>query len=95
MGFAFDCDADRLVIVDPEGRKMSGDVTLLICLRFFLENTRNRTVAVSVDTSLAAEDLLREYNGRVVYAKVGEANVVKKILENKCGAGGEGTPEAT
>jgi phosphomannomutase len=27
----------------------------------------------------------------VVYAKVGEANVVKKILENNCGAGGEGS----
>src|SRR5579875_2262032 len=91
VGFAFDCDADRLVIVDAQGRKLSGDATLLICLQYFLENTRNRTVAVSVDTSLAAEDLLREYNGRVVYAKVGEANVVRKIIENNCGAGGEGS----
>ena len=91
VGFAFDCDADRLVIVDADGRKLSGDATLLICLRYFLENTRNRTVAVSVDTSLAAEDLLREYNGRVVYAKVGEGNVMRKIVENNCGAGGEGS----
>ena len=90
-GFAFDCDADRLVIMDAEGRKLSGDATLLICLRYLLENTRNRVVAVSVDTSLAAEDLLREYNGRIVYAKVGEANVVRKMLENNCEAGGEGS----
>jgi phosphomannomutase len=91
VGLAFDCDADRLVIVDEEGRKLSGDATLLLCLNYFLENARNRRVAVSVDTSLAAEDLVREYNGETIYSKVGEANVVRKILENNCGAGGEGS----
>ncbi len=91
VGFAYDCDADRLVIVDHNGNKMSGDATLLICLRYFLENSRNRRVAVSVDTSLAAEDLVREYNGKIVYSKVGEGNVVRKIIENNCGAGGEGS----
>jgi phosphomannomutase len=90
-GFAYDCDADRLVIVDKDGNKMSGDATLLICLKYFLENSRNRNVAVSVDTSLAAEDLVREYNGKVIYSKVGEGNVVRKIIENNCGAGGEGS----
>jgi phosphomannomutase len=91
VGFAYDCDADRLVIVDDRGRKLSGDATLLICLRYFLENTRNRSVAVSTDTSMAAEDLVREFNGKLFYAKVGETNVLKKILENGCGAGGEGS----
>ncbi len=90
-GLAFDCDADRLVIVDQEGKKLTGDATLLICLRYFLENSRNRNVAISVDTTLAAEDLVREYNGKVVYSKVGEANVVRKLIENSCGAGGEGS----
>jgi len=91
VGFAYDCDADRLVIVNQEGKKLTGDATLLICLRYFLENTRNRQVAVSVDTSLAAEDLVREYNGKIHYSKVGEPNVVRKIIENNCGAGGEGS----
>ncbi len=91
VGFAYDCDADRLVIVSQKGKKLTGDVTLLICLRYFLENTRNRQVAVSVDTSLAAEDLVREYNGKIIYSKVGEPNVVRKIIENNCGAGGEGS----
>lgn len=91
VGFAFDCDADRLVIVDAEGKKLPGDATLLISLAYFLENSRNRNVAVSVDTTLAVEDLVREYNGTILYAKVGEANVVRKILENNCGAGGEGS----
>ncbi|MDG6995292.1 MAG: hypothetical protein JRN52_05160 [Nitrososphaerota archaeon] len=90
-GLAFDCDADRLVIVDQQGNKLTGDATLLICLRYFLENSRNRSVAISVDTSLAAEDLVREYNGKIVYSKVGEANVVRKLIENSCGAGGEGS----
>lgn len=91
VGFAFDCDADRLVIVDAEGKKLNGDATLLICLRYFLENSRNRNVVVSVDTSLAAEGLVREYSGKVIHSKVGEANVVRKLIENNCGAGGEGS----
>ena len=91
VGFGFDCDADRLVIVDANGKKLNGDATLLICLRYFLENSRNRNVAVSVDTSLATEDLVREYSGRIIHSKVGEANVMRKILENDCGAGGEGS----
>jgi phosphomannomutase len=91
VGFAYDCDADRLVIVDEQGRKLSGDATLLICLRYFLENSRNRQIVVSVDTSLAAEDLVREFNGKIIYSKVGEPNVVQKILENNSGAGGEGS----
>ncbi|HVB11834.1 MAG TPA: hypothetical protein VNE86_01780 [Nitrososphaerales archaeon] len=91
VGFAFDCDADRLVIVDASGKKLTGDATLLICLRYFLENSRNRTVAISVDTTLAAEDLVREYTGKIVRSKVGEPNVVRKIIENDCGAGGEGS----
>ncbi len=91
VGFAFDCDADRLVIVDAEGHKLSGDATLLICLRYFIENSRNRSVAISVDTTLAAESLIRENNGTVNYSKVGEANVLRKIIENNCGAGGEGS----
>jgi phosphomannomutase len=90
-GFAFDCDADRLVIVDQKGKKLTGDATLLVCLKHFLENARNRNVAISVDTSQSAEDLVREYNGHVVYSKVGEANVVRKLIENSCGAGGEGS----
>lgn len=91
VGFAYDCDADRLVIVGSDGRKLPGDATLLICLRYFLENSRNRQIVVSVDTSLAAEDLVREYNGKITYSKVGEPNVVQKILENNAGAGGEGS----
>jgi len=91
VGFAYDCDADRLVIVDQAGRKLPGDATLLICLRYFLENTRNRQIVVSVDTSLAVEDLVREYNGKIIYSKVGEPNVVQKIIEYNAGAGGEGS----
>jgi phosphomannomutase len=91
VGLAFDCDADRLVIVDASGRKLSPDSTLLTCMKYFLENSRNRKVAVSVDTTLAVDEMVSEYNGTVVYAKVGEANVVRKMIENNCDVGGEGS----
>jgi phosphomannomutase len=90
-GLAFDCDADRLVIVDEKGRKLSPDSTLLTCMKYFLENSRNRKVAASVDTTLAIEEIVSEYNGLVVYAKVGESNVVRKMIENNCPVGGEGS----
>lgn len=32
LGFAFDLDGDRVVVVDKYGRKMEPDATLLLCV---------------------------------------------------------------
>jgi phosphomannomutase len=45
----------------------------------------------SIDTSVAIEKYVRDHKGKLAYSKVGEANVVSKMLETNAEAGGEGS----
>jgi phosphomannomutase/phosphoglucomutase len=89
VGFAFDGDGDRLVVMDAEGNKLPPDtIFALMALGTVKEND---TVTVSVDTSTAVADIVRSKGGKVVLAPVGEANVVRTMLETTSSLGGEGS----
>ncbi|SRR5690606_30360871 len=90
-GFALDLDADRLVVVNNKGEKLSPDATLLLCIARAVEMGMKKFVT-SIDTSVAIEKYVQSHKGRVIaHSKVGEANVVSKMLETKAEAGGEGS----
>ena len=89
IGFAFDLDGDRLVIV-INGEKKNPDITLgmgvikalgLGCKNFVL----------SQDTSISVEKYIKQNGGTVYRSKVGEANVAAKMVETKSQIGGEGS----
>lgn len=89
VGFAFDGDGDRLVVMDAEGNKLPPDtIFALMALGTVKEND---TVVMSVDTSSAVADIVRSNGGKVVLAPVGEANVVRTVLETRSSLGGEGS----
>src|SRR5919205_470329 len=90
FGFAFDLDGDRLVVVNNKGEKLSADATLLICIASSLNLGMKKFVA-SLDTSLSVEKYVIQNGGSFDYSKVGEANVVKKMLNVDADAGGEGS----
>ena len=90
FGFAFDLDGDRLVVVNNEGEKLSADATLLICIASSLNLGMKKFVA-SLDTSLSVEKYVIQNGGSIDYTKVGEANVVEKMLNMDADAGGEGS----
>ena len=89
-GFAIDPDGDRLVAVRNNGEKLNPDATLLLCVARVVEMGMKRFVT-SIDTSVAVEKFIREHGGKVAYSKVGEANVVSRMLEVDADAGGEGS----
>jgi phosphomannomutase len=90
-GFGFDLDADRLVVVNSKGEKLGPDMTLLLCIARALEIGLKKFVT-SIDTSIAIEKYIDNNGGEVVaHSKVGEANVVRKMLEMNADAGGEGS----
>ena len=89
-GFALDLDADRLVVVSSIGKKLNPDATLLLCIARTLEMGMKKFVS-SIDTSVAIEKYVRDHKGKLSYSKVGEANVVSKMLESNAEAGGEGS----
>lgn len=90
LGFAFDMDADRLVVVDKKGNKLSSDLTLLLCIASTLNHGAKRFV-VSIDTSNAIAHMISKHGGTLRHSKVGESNVVKQLIEMNADAGGEGS----
>ena len=89
IGFAFDLDGDRLVVV-KDGKKQTPDVTLGLGVAKSLE-LGYRNFVLSIDTSVSVEKFIKERGGTVQRSKVGEANVIDLILKNNAQAGGEGS----
>lgn len=89
IGFAFDLDGDRLVVV-KDGKKQTPDVTLGLGVAKSLELGYKKFV-LSIDTSISVEKFIKEKGGTVQRSKVGEANVIDLMLENDAQAGGEGS----
>ena len=89
VGFAFDLDGDRLVVV-KDGVRYSPDVTLGLGVASAIDMGYDRFV-FSIDTSISIEKMVRAAGGTVFRCKVGEANVISEILRTQSHAGGEGS----
>ncbi len=89
IGFAFDLDGDRLVVV-KDGKKQSPDVTVGLGAAKALELGYKKFV-LSIDTSISVEKFIKNRGGQVQRTKVGEANVIETILKTDSQAGGEGS----
>ena len=89
IGFAFDLDGDRLVIV-INGEKKNPDATLGIGIAKALE-LGYKNFVLSEDTSISIEKYIKQNDGTVFRSKVGEANVTEKMIETKSQVGGEGS----
>jgi phosphomannomutase len=90
VGFAHDPDADRLVVVDEKGEIISEEHTLALGVEQVLSTNKGQTVVINMSTSQMSADIAKKYNGTCIRTKVGEANVVKGIIENDAIIGGEG-----
>jgi phosphomannomutase len=91
-GFATDPDADRLAVVSEKGFPLGEEYTLVLAAEGFLKSvkTPGETFVVNLSTSLALEKMAEPYGINVIYAPVGEINVVQKMLESRALLGGEG-----
>ena len=89
IGFAFDLDGDRLVIV-KDGVHQVPDVTLGLGIARTLDLGYKKFV-LSVDTSMSVEKMILDRGGICIRSKVGESNVVDMIYKSGAQAGGEGS----
>lgn len=92
IGFAIDPDADRLAIVDENGRAIGEERTLVLATRAALQKHGNAsaTVVANLSTSRALDDVVAEFGGSLTRTPIGEAWVVKGIMDNAAVIGGEG-----
>ncbi|MCG8448438.1 MAG: phosphoglucosamine mutase [Pirellulales bacterium] len=89
IGFCQDPDADRLAVVDAGGRYIGEEYTVSLCMDHVLRNQPG-PVVTNCSTSRMTQDLAEKYNVPFFRSKVGEANVVDRMLAENAVLGGEG-----
>jgi len=91
IGFAFDGDADRLVVVDERGEIIEGD-KLLGALALYLKNEnrlKNNAMVATVMSNKALEDFLNRQGITLYRSKVGDKYVLEEIKKHNLNFGGE------
>ncbi|MCX6757862.1 MAG: phosphoglucosamine mutase [Candidatus Nomurabacteria bacterium] len=96
IGFAQDPDADRLVMVNEKGEIIFEEYTVVVGVKSALMKESRlsvpiKDVVVNMSTTKICEDLATEYKTKLYRTKVGEPNVVNKMLEVNALVGGEGS----
>jgi phosphomannomutase len=95
VGFCQDPDADRLAIIDEQGRYLGEECTLALAVDHVLRSRasgryRVGPIVTNCSTSRMSEDLARQYGVPFFRSAVGEANVVDAMLAHGAVLGGEG-----
>lgn len=92
FGVALDGDADRLQLVDAEGRLFNGDEVLFLMVNERLARGEAVPGAVgTLMTNLAVEVALKSRGVQFVRAKVGDRYVLEELEKNGWLLGGEGS----
>ena len=91
IGFATDPDADRLAIIDNQGKPIGEESTLLLALESYLKYYQDsQKIVTNLSTTMAVDIIAHKYNSTVDRSSVGEINVVEKMKEIDSIIGGEG-----
>ncbi len=91
LGFAFDGDGDRLLVVDEQGGFIDGDQILAIMGLHLLKQDRlpARKVVATAYSNGGLRQAFLAGGGDVLYAKPGDRFVLETMLEAGCVLGGE------
>jgi phosphomannomutase len=91
IGFVQDADADRLAIVNAKGEPIGEDLTLAIAAQHIL-GCKKGPIVCNLSSSRAMDDIARAAGVPCLRSRIGEINVVEKMLasEPRAVIGGEG-----
>ena len=91
IGFAFDGDADRLLVVDENGEVVDGDKIIAVCSKFMKENNKlkNNTAVVTVMSNMGFFKFCEKNGINCVKTKVGDRYVLEEMVKNGYVIGGE------
>ena len=83
VGFAHDCDADRLAIIGENGICYPEDIGLALIMEYQLKNYEDQTEEVIFITNLASSSMFdviaEKYGARVIKTPIGEIFLVEKM----------------
>ena len=89
LGFAFDGDADRVLISDSLVRIIDGDIILWVLGRWLKKRSGNDKVAVTVMSNMALEAHFADDGIETLRCPVGDRYVLETMRESGAGLGGE------
>lgn len=89
IGIGFDGDADRIGVVDSEGRFMQGDELMVLISRAILKKHPGAKIVGDVKCSDRLYDDIRKNGGDAIMWKTGHSLIKNKIKEEKAPFGGE------
>lgn len=88
VGFAHDCDADRLGLLNEKGEIYPEDTILAVIVDDMLQQEQKRKegsvrepiIVTNCASSLALEDIASKYGGRVIRTPVGERYLAEQMM---------------
>jgi len=89
VGLAFDGDADRVFVVDEQGRGISGSTTTAILASTVLRKHPGATILYNLICSHSVPEIIREQGGIPVRTKVGHSFIKQIMAETGAIFGGE------
>lgn len=89
IGLAFDGDADRVFVVDEQGRGLSGSTTTAMLAAGVLRANPGATILYNLICSRSVPEVITENGGVAVRTKVGHSNIKQVMAETGAVFGGE------
>lgn len=91
IGFCQDPDADRLALIDADGRYIGEEFTLALCVQRALQHAETTgPMVINCASSAMSEHLGKQAGIEVYRSAVGEANVADLMIAKQAAYGGEG-----
>ncbi len=93
IGFAFDGDGDRIIVVDDKGNEIDGDKIIALFAKYLIFGKQTGLkfpVITTVMSNLGLENfLLKDLGIKLKRSPVGDINVIEEMKKNKSILGGE------
>ena len=89
VGLGLDGDADRIGVIDENGKMLFGDQILNIIVRDFLKNNHGEKIIGDVKCSKNFFDDIEKYGGIPIMFKTGHANIKSKMQAENLKVSGE------
>jgi len=89
LGLGFDGDADRIGVIDSNGRQIFGDQLMIIFSREILSRKPGATFVSEVKCSQTMYDDITKHGGKAIMWKTGHSMIKEKMKEVKAELAGE------
>ena len=89
LGFAFDGDGDRLVVISKSGHICWPDQLMMLFATDVLQNADGAPIIYDVKSSQSLAEVIQKHKGIPILCKTGHAHVREAVQENNALLGGE------